>query len=426
MLDSAYTLNKVRSLKNYGLYITGLTVDPIFKYGILNSKPNILINGSTCTIDYSHVYNNSDAVYLRKTFNGFSGGGETFTVSASEYSDEYHGVSTTLSGTCRISSVLNAGRLIVSTILSGLTPGTDYNYYDKDNFVDSPQYTFTSTGGTVGYFLVNSLPNLSITTFNTMGILGSAYGLEEYIDISGGTSNNSERIPVYGTITLKDSREILYFASGGTFQNFSNTVTSVNLYLRGQPSLLVAPYESNITGIFTVVDANTNDLAFCFENQTLNQSELRHASLPPVYGSNYVNCQSCYDLIYGSAIGSNIDIVSPAFTNLLFLTITSDNSVAITTSLNLNTNVSVTQPVTLNRTNINNILKIDLSHPSLIGYELTFYSDAGYNIPLGTIYNSYGTAGYNGAYAMINPTPISTSIYGVLAGRSTIRFIIKT
>ena len=43
--DSAYTLNKVRTLKNYGLYVTGLTVDPIFKYGILNSKPNILING---------------------------------------------------------------------------------------------------------------------------------------------------------------------------------------------------------------------------------------------------------------------------------------------------------------------------------------------------------------------------------------------
>ena len=226
--ESAYTLNKVRTLKNYGLYITGLTVDPIFKYGILNAKPNILISGSTCTIDYSHVYDNSDAVYLRKTFNGFSGGGETFTISASQYFDEYNNVNTVLSGTCRISSVLNAGRLIVSKIISGMTAESNYNYYGKDNFVDTPQYTFTSTGGTIGYFLVNSLPNLSVTTFNNMGILGSIYGLEEYIEISGGTANNAERILVNGTTTLKDSREVLYFAAGGTFQNFSNTVTTVD------------------------------------------------------------------------------------------------------------------------------------------------------------------------------------------------------
>jgi len=296
----------------------------------------------------------------------------------------------------------------------------------KNNFVDTPQYAFTSTGGTIGYFLVNSLPNLSITTFDSMGILGAIYGLEQYIEISGGTSKNAERIVVNGTTTLKDSREVLYFSAGGTFQNFSSTVTTVDLYLRGKPSLLLAPYQSNVTGIFTISDASTNDLAFCFENQTANQSQLLNASLPPVYKSSYLNCQSCYDLIYGSGIGTSIDIVSPAFTNLLYITVISDTSVLVTTSLGLSTNVSISQPVTLNRSIANNILKIDLSHPSLIGYELSFYSDSGYNIPLGTIYNSYGIAGYNGAYAMINPTPITTTIYGVLSGRSTINFSIKT
>jgi hypothetical protein len=422
--ESAYTLNKVRTLKNYGLYITGLTVDPIFKYGILNAKPNILISGSTCTIDYSHVYDNSDAVYLRKTFNGFSGGGETFTISASQYFDEYNNVNTILNGTCRISSVLNAGRLIVSKIISGMTAESNYNYYGKNNFVDTPQYTFTSTGGTIGYFLVNSLPNLSVTTFNNMGILGSIYGLEEYIEISGGTANNAERILVNGTTTLKDSREVLYFAAGGTFQNFSNTVTTVDLYLRGKPSLITAPYNSNITGIFTILNASDSNLAFCFENQTLNQSELRRMSLPPVYTSSFVDCKSCYDLIYGTDIGTDIYIISPAFTNLLYITVASPSSVVLTPSTTLN--VTITQPVTLNRSTGNNIFKIDLSHPSLIGYELEFYSDAGYNISLGTIYNSYGIPGYNGAYAMINPTPAATTIYGILTGKSTIYFNIKT
>ena len=425
--DSAYTLNKVRTLKNYGLYVTGLTVDPIFKYGILNSKPNILINGSTCTIDYSHVYENSDAVYLRKTFNGFSGGGETFTVSSSQYFDEYNNVTTTLSGTCRISSVINAGRIIVATIISGMTAESDYNYYGKNNFIDTPQYAFTSIGGTIGYFLVNSLPNLSVTTFNDMGILGSIYGFEEYIEISGGTANNAERIRVNGTTTLKDSREVLYFAAGGTFQNFSNTITTVDLYLRGKPSLLTAPYNTNVTGIFTILNASDSDLAFCFENQTINQSELRRMSLPSVYKSNFVDCKSCYALIYGTEIGTDIYIISPAFTNLLYLTVTSPSSAILTSASNLTaTTTTITQPVILNRSIGNNIFKIDLSHPSLIGYDLAFYSDAGYNVSLGTVYNRYGIPGYNGAYGMINPTPISTTIYGILTGQSTIYFSIKT
>jgi hypothetical protein len=425
--ESAYTLNKVRTLKNYGLYITGLTVDPIFKYGILNAKPNILINGSTCTIDYSHVYDNSDAVYLRKTFNRFSGGGETFTVSSSQYFDEYNNVTTTLSGTCRISSVINAGRIINATIISGMTAESNYNYYGKNNFVDTPQYTFTSTGGTVGCFLVNSLPNLSVTTFNNMGILGSIYGFEEYIEISGGTAANAERILVNGTTTLKDSREVLYFAAGGTFQNFSNTVTTVDLYLRGKPSLLTAPYNTNVTGIFTILNASNSNLEFCFENQTINQSELRRVRLPSVYNSNFVDCKSCYDLIYGTEIGTDIYIITPAFTNLLYLTVTSPISAVLASANNLNiTTTTITQSVTLNRSFGNNIFKIDLSHPSLIGYDLAFYSDAGYNVSLGPVYNRYGIPGYNGAYAMINPTPVSTTIYGILTGQSTIYFNIKT
>jgi hypothetical protein len=425
--ESAYTLNKVRTLKNYGLYVTGLTVDPIFKYGVLNSKPNILINGSTCTIDYSHVYSNSDAVYLRKTFNAFSGGGETFTISPSEYFDEYNSVTTTLSGTCRISSVLNDGKIIVSKIISGMTAESDYNYYGKDNFLNTPQYSFTTTGGTIGCFLVNSLPNLSVTTFNDMGILGSIYGFEEYIEISGGTADNAERILVNGTTTLKDSREILYFAAGGTFQNFSNTVTTVDLYLRGKPSLLTAPYNTNVTGIFTILNASNSNLEFCFENQTINQSELRRVRLPSVYNSNFVDCKSCYDLIYGTEIGTDIYIITPAFTNLLYLTVTSPISAVLASANNLNiTTTTITQSVTLNRSFGNNIFKIDLSHPSLIGYDLAFYSDAGYNVSLGPVYNRYGIPGYNGAYAMINPTPVSTTIYGILTGQSTIYFNIKT
>lgn len=423
--ESAYTLNKVRTLKNYGLYITGLTVDPIFTKGIINSKPNLLIQGSTCTIDYSHVYDASDSLYLKRTFGGFSGAGETFSISASQYFDEYNNVTTTLSGTCRLSTTINDNHIIIATIVSGLTATSDYNYYGKDNFVDSPQYTFTSTGGTIGYFLVNSLPNLSKITFNTMGILGSAYGFEEYIEISGGTSNNVERIPISGTTQLKDSTELLYFASGGTFQDFSTTNTSVDLYLRGFPSLVVAPQQSNVTGIYTISDASTKDLRNCYENQTLNQAQLRNSKIAAGYLSSFVSCKSCYDLIYGSGISTPFSVISPAFNNLIYITVSSPTSTTNIAALNINITTSASS-VSLTPANGNTTLKIDLSHPSILGYSLQTYSDAAREIPLGSAYKIYGVPGYNGAYAIIDSYVVATPIYCVLSGLSTIYFSIQT
>jgi hypothetical protein len=423
--ESAYTLNKVRTLKNYGLYITGSTVDPIYTKGIINSKPNILINGSTCTIDYSHVYDVSDSLYLKRTFGGFSGAGETFSIAASEYFDEYNNVNTTLSGTCRLSTTINDNHIIIATIVSGLTATSDYNYYGKDNFIDTPQYTFTSTGGTIGYFLVNSLPNLSKITFNSMGILGSAYGFEEYIEISGGTLDNAERILISGTTQLKDSTELLYFAAGGTFQNFSTTNTSVDLYLRGYPSLMTYPQQSNITGIYTISDALTNDLINCYENQTINQAQLRNSKIAVGYLSSFINCTSCYDLIYGSGISTPFSIISPAFNNLIYITISSPVSTTNIAALNINITTSASS-IILAPSNGNTTLKIDLSHPSILGYSLETYTDAAREIPLGYAYKSYGVPGYNGAYAIIDSYSKSTPIYCILTGLSTIYFSIQT
>jgi hypothetical protein len=306
-----------------------------------------------------------------------------------------------------------------------LTATSDYNYYGKDNFVDTPQYTFTSTGGTIGYFLVNSLPNLSKITFNSMGILGSAYGFEEYIEISGGTLNNAERILVSGTTQLKDSTELLYFASGGTFQDFSSTNTSVDLYMRGYPSLITYPQQSNVTGIYTISDALTKDLINCYENQTLNQSQLRTSKIAVGYLSSFVNCKSCYDLIYGSGISTPFSIISPSFNNLIYITISSPTSTTNIAALNINVTTSASL-VTLTQPSGNTTLKIDLSHPSILGYSLETYSDAAREIPLGSAYKSYGVPGYNGAYAIIDSYITSTSIYCVMSGLSTIYFSIKT
>jgi hypothetical protein len=307
-----------------------------------------------------------------------------------------------------------------------LTSTSSYNYYNKDNFVDVPQYTFTATGGTIGNFLVNSLPNASPTTLKDLGIFGSAFGFEEYISISGGTSSNIDKLQVYGTTTLKDGTEILYFTSGATAQDFSSTATTINQYLRGYPSLITAPYNSNVTGIFTITNASTGTLIYCLENQSLNQAQLRKSKLASGYLGSYMTCDSCFDLIYGNAAGTTINIVSPSFTNLIFLQILSGSTVFVSTALSASFLASSTTNVSLNYLTTNNILKIDLSHPSIIGYKLNIYLDAAYKIPVGDKYYSYGVEGYNGAYAILQNYPTSSTLYCVLSGLSNIYFTITT
>jgi hypothetical protein len=129
--------------------------------------------------------------------------------------------------------------------------------------------------------------------------------------------------------------------------------------------------------------------------------------------------------VYGSGISTPFSVISPAFNNLIYITISSPTSTTNVAALNVNVTTSVSS-VTLTQPSGNTTLKIDLSHPSILGYSLETYSDAAREIPLGSSYKSYGVAGYNGAYAIIDSYVVSTPIYCVLSGLSTIYFSIKT
>jgi|688.fasta_scaffold206308_2 hypothetical protein len=424
-LDSPYTLNSVRTMTNYGLEVRGNTVDPIFTKGFLNTKPNVMITGSTCVIDYSNAFDVSDRLYLNKTFGSLTAG-NTFTFNSAEYYDEANELLTNLYGTCIFSSSLNNNAIIISTISSGLTASTTYNYYSKDNFTEVPQYTFNQTGATIGCFLINNLPNLSQTTFKSMGVIGSAFGFEEYIEIIGGSTTNSDRIPIYGTATLIDSQEILYFASGGTSQNLFNTATQLNLYLRGMPTLMVAPYNSNITGIFTVSGITNGNLISCYENQSLNEAILRKAKLSSEYFGSYINCKSCLDYVYGENIGTPYYIALPAFDNLMYLQIDDSTTPTVSTITALYGQFTTVSTLAINTAaSINTTLKIDLSHPTLAGYELEFFSDAARTMPLGSFFEVYGDLGYNGAFGMVINYQTPSTLYGVLSGPNTLYFTVN-
>lgn len=422
---SKFTLNNVRSLNNYGLHVSGNTIDPIFERGWLQTKPNILINGGSCYIDYSHTFNVSDLTYINHTFKKL-GVGANFYLKPSEYYDAEKNILTNLGGTLSVSQLLNDNRLIVTNIVSGITGVCGYNYFIKENFNYIPQYIFQNTTPFTGYYLINSMPDLSKITFETMGILGDDFGYEEYISLSAGICENSERIQVAASSTLKDKQEILYFLNGGTFQNMGNTLCAVDLYLRGDPELLKAPVKSSVTGIYTVSSINSGALIYCFENQSLNQANLRKESLDSTstFG-DFVNCESCKDLIYGSANTMTFADIGDFFNNLIFLQIvdatTASALSASVGSFLLGSTTAVRVPITNSR-----IIKIDLSHPSLIDYDLVIYTDPSRETLLGgTNFMKYGVVGYNNSYGIVKNYVANTTLYCTLQGISTINFTIQ-
>lgn len=435
MSSNTYPLNKVRSLKNYGLYITGAcTADPIFSKGWLNAKPNVLVNGNTCYIDYSHIFDISNRIYLKRTFGSFAtNSGQTFYFSPSEYYDEITGSRYTLGGTCNFSQSINDSRLIVATITSGFTSNPSYNYYSKENFVDFPQYTFTSIGQTGYYYLVNSLPDLSQINFINSGALGTAFGTQDYIEISGATGNNLGRLLVYGSSTLKDGQEILYLLSGGQDQNFATTPTTVDFYLRGDPSKAIYNNSDSSTGIMLIKDKNGN-IIDCFENQNGNQNIFRKERLNPLYVSSYILCKTCPEYVYGENLSLPSGPILDAFGNVLFLYIQSSSvfgstiyslysqSIYLPSSSNLTFAASNAINSFTFSNNPSN-LKIDLSHPSLIGYMMNVYLDENRSIMANSVVDIFGYLGYSTSYAYVYKSRMGSSVlYCTLSGPQNINF----
>jgi hypothetical protein len=424
MFTSKFTLNNLRTLRNYGLYVTGNTLDPIFSKGWIKTKPNILIKNNKCYFDYSHAFNTSDLIYLNQTFSKI-GVGATFYMESSSYYDEEKDILKNLGGTFCVTALLNEDRVIVADISSGMCGSSNYDYFEKNNFTSTPQFKFENYASFTGYYLVNSLSQTSPTTFESMGILGEAFGYEEYIDLTAGICENSERIKVLGSTVLKDSQEILYFSSGGTFQDMGNTLCSVNLYIRGDPDLLQSPKNTSVTGIYTVSNDISNAILYCFENQTLNQSILRRASLDTPFTGSFLNCKNCAELIYGLANTMTFDSVGYAFDNLIFLYVINGSSVNASSALtgSFVTNSTGTVRVT---SSINKIIKIDISHPTLIDYDLTIYSDANRTTLVAeNTFMKYGTLGYNNSFAIIKNYQSNSQLYCTLQGPSTIYFTIQ-
>lgn len=424
------TLNQVRSYANYGLEFQGNTYDPAFTKGWLQSAPNVSRQGTYCYLDYSQSFDTSDRTFLKRTFGTLSVG-DTFYIQPTEYYDPATNTRLSMGGTCTFSNSLNDGKIIIGTVVSGLTYDSSYNFYKKENFVNPIQYTFSLTGSTTNNFLVNTFPQTAYTTIKKMGFLGDALGFEEYIEVSGATGNNYGRLSVQGTITLKDNQEILYLQSGITTQSLISSSNDIKMYIRGKSTVNEIQQPENVTGIYRIHDTN-NKLVDCYENQNYYQVVLRSQGLTSGYNGYWVECPTCPENIYGQNL--SIDGVPPTllYDNSVYLYIsqlTTNSALTFTPTLNYGVFTQRTftgTPQSASRLTfaINTGLKIDLSHASLQGWKFDVFTDFNYTIPLlNNIYIS-GEPGFDKSYVLITSTPSTPrSLYCRFTGLQTINML---
>ena len=415
-------LNITNSLKNYGIQFQGFTLDPVFTKGFLNSRPNFFISGNSCFIDYTEVFNISDRVCLKKLFKN-TPVGTTFYINPVEYYDENLDYRDTFSGIISFEQLKSDDKLIIAGISSGFTHGNTYTYFLKENFLKPFQYITGYTGNTLSNYIENNLSEKPNKTFYEIGVIGSVFNQEEYLEILGSTYNLG-KLKVNSSIVLNDGKELIYFDVGITSENLKTDEVIINQYLRGDSNPTIISKNKKTKGCYLILDDN-GEITDCFEQQNEIQAFLRNQFKGSTQYTNWAACQYC-ERITTSSFDSSDSNKSFVFDALIFLSIresvSSNGEVIYYVTGNYPSLYSGTPFGTL-FLNIPNALKIDLSHPSLSGYSINIYSDLNKNLPATNNIFYIGSPGADQASIyIVNDNNTSKFLYFELLGPQNLSF----
>jgi hypothetical protein len=414
----SYVLNAVKSFLNYGISLYGSTSDPAYTKGYFYSRPNVSIIGSSCFIDYSNTTSISDLTYLIKLF-GSAPAGTTFALSSGDYFDEEKNVRIDISGVFSKQSLTNNNKLVIGNIVSGFTYTTNYSYFDKGSFVNSPQYTTAYTGGaTSSNYIINNITGNPQKSFINSGVVGSCFGKEEYIEITG-SANNTGKLKINSVMKLKDNKEILYTDVALTTENLGATGSTSTFYIRGNANPDILNKSRKQLGCYVTYDTDGNQVS-CFENQNQLQGFLRSQGETAGYSAYWVPCLDCSRLT-DTAINSSTSDKSILFDANIFCYITEQATATLNNALEVvlsyvytlysnaagNNNIGVASEITFT---IDNGFKIDLSHPSLKGFSVNAYVDQNKSIPMTQYLYNLGIPGYDQAGLIYQKTETSPKI----------------
>lgn len=417
MLKDALTT--VKTSYSYTTQFIGNTADPCFTKGKLNGSANVFVTGNSFFFDYSELKNGTDLKFLNKFFNGRTGG-DTFNFSSGTYYEPTTGSQITWNGTFTLQG--KTGTYNQYILCSGVT-GTaalTAGYYINKNFTSPIQ--FTATTGNTANIIISKTPRNAPLNLDYLGIYGSDYGLEEYVEVVESVSNTG-RLILKNFVKLNDETEVIYVTNSLTNENLFFNKSTINILNRGIPSLEILSYTQIQNGVTKINDAITENTILLLENQNPYQYDLKQKNNPT---------QNCY--YYPNTtlknISSNTENISPS-QNLSFIyskiytvtTVSNNNLIFSTDGFNISEFVGfnpVDDTIYINgyQTDIFQItkpaamlpVKFDLSDGSNRGSVLGIYTDFQCTQLLRDNYYLLGTPGYEGGcfiYFLNRPTAIS-------------------
>ena len=392
----SFFLTASQLIQNYGFEISGSTYDPVFTKGYINSSPNVSIAGSSCFIDYSECYDNSDRTTLIKMFQNTTIG-TTFALNNGDYYDADVEIRRDISGVLRLETLTGNNKLIIGGIISGFTYDNTYTYYLKNNFVKPPQYSTTYVGATNSNWIKNNLNDSKFKSVLNKGILGSVFSKQEYIEIAGSTLN-SGKLLVSGAIQLKDKKELIYCGVTLTNENVSSSFKTITQFIRGNSNPDILAKSTKTTGCYLVYNGDGNQVN-CFEKQNELQAFLRSQSEGATCSTQWIVCDSCSrlsDSSYNAASGDKTFVFDAAIFAQIDQSVDSNGNPTATLLLNYPTSYVLRASSAIS-ISIDNGFKLDLSHPSLKGYMVFVYSEITKTNLVSTNLYYLGTPGFDQA-----------------------------
>ena len=417
MLKDALTT--VKTSYSYTAQFIGNTADPCFTKGKLNGSANVFVTGNSFFFDYSELKNGTDLKFLNKFFNGRTGG-DTFNFSSGTYYEPTTGSQITWNGTYTLQG--KTGTFNQYILCSGVT-GTSAltaGYYVNKNFTSPIQ--FTATTGNTANILISKTPRNTPLNLDYLGIYGSDYGLEEYVEVVESVSNTG-RLTLKNFVKLNDETEVVYVTNSLTNENLFFKKSTINILNRGIPSLEVLASSQIQNGVTKITDATTGTVSLILENQNTYQYDLKqknnttqncyyypNATLKTISSntenvSDYKNLSFIYSNIYMVTTVSNPNLIYNAegFDMSQFLGF---NNIDDTIYINgYQTDIfQISKPSTILP------IKFDLSDGSNRGSVVEVYTDFQCTQLLLTDYYLLGTPGYEGGcfiYFLNRPTAVS-------------------
>lgn len=281
---SSSALTVVKSTQSFTLEFIGSTADPCLTRGYIESSPQVQLIGNSFFFNYSQSKNVNDFKFLKLFFDKL-GVGSTFAFSSGKYSNITTGSVLSWDGQFTLQGKTGAyNQYLYFSGLTG-TSGISAGIYNRNLFTTPIQFT-AATGGTAA-LLVNKSPDLDPLNFTYLGIYGSDYSFEEYLQVNNSTLNQ-KRILIKNVLKLNDGTEVIYVdpTVSITNENLYFQQSMVDIYMRGILTPDDINYDQTLNGILRISNTYPGVYTQLLENQNKQQFLLRQL-LNPVYPVNY-------------------------------------------------------------------------------------------------------------------------------------------